>query len=113
MFAYAQALLVQISQSVACNGAHTIQERCARWLLKSHDRAGSDEFLLTQEFLSQMLGVRRASVTTASRTLQMAGVIEYERGRISVTGRPGLEDASCECYAVVKEEYRRLVTGDA
>jgi CRP-like cAMP-binding protein len=110
MLAYAQALFVQISQSVACNGVHAVQERCARWLLESHDRAGSDEFLLTHEFLSEMLGVRRASVTVAARTLQMAGVIEYERGRITVTNRLGLEEASCECYAVIKEEYRRLVT---
>jgi CRP-like cAMP-binding protein len=112
LFAYAQALLAQISQGVACNGVHAIQQRCARWLLESHDRAGSDEFRLTQEFLSEMLGVRRASVTVAARTLQVAGLIEYGRGRIKVTDRKGLEEASCECYGVIKEEYRRLVTPD-
>jgi CRP-like cAMP-binding protein len=110
MFAYSQALVAQISQGVACNGVHAIHERCARWLLESHDRARSDEFKLTQEFLSEMLGVRRASVTVAARTLQMAGLIEYRRGRITVTDRAGLEEASCECYGVIKEEYRRLVT---
>jgi CRP-like cAMP-binding protein len=111
LFAYAQALFAQISQGVACNGIHNVQERCARWLLESHDRAGTDEFLLTQEFLGDMLGVRRASVTVAAKTLQMAGVIEYRRGRITVTDRAGLEEASCECYGVIKAEYRRLVVG--
>jgi CRP-like cAMP-binding protein len=110
MFNYSQALFTQISQGVACNGVHSIQDRCARWLLEAHDRAGTDEFLLTQEFLSDMLGVRRPSVTVAARTLQKAGVIEYERGRITVTDRRGLEEASCECYRVIKAEYRRLVS---
>jgi CRP-like cAMP-binding protein len=109
MLAYSQALLLQISQGVACNAVHSIPERCARWLLESHDRAGSDQFLLTHEFLSDMLGVRRPSVTVAARTLQKAGVIDYQRGRISVLDRPGLEEASCECYQVIKDEYRRLL----
>jgi len=109
MFAYAQALFVQISQGVACNSSHSIQERCARWLLETHDRAGSDSFELTQEFLSDMLGVRRPSVTVAARTLQEAGIIHYERGRITVIDRPALEDASCECYGVISREYERLV----
>jgi CRP-like cAMP-binding protein len=112
MFSYAQALITQISQGVACNGAHSIQERCARWLLETHDRAGTDRFLLTQEFLSDMLGVRRPSVTVAARTLQKAGVIEYRRGLITVTDRVGLEEASCECYRVIRAEYRRLVRPD-
>jgi CRP-like cAMP-binding protein len=110
MNAYSQALFAQISQGVACNGVHSIQDRCARWLLESHDRAGSDQFMLTQEFLSDMLGVRRPSVTVAARTLQQAGVIEYERGRITVLDRRALEEASCECYRVITAEYRRLVT---
>jgi CRP-like cAMP-binding protein len=110
MLNYSQALLTQISQGVACNGVHSIQERCARWLLESHDRAGSDEFLLTQEFLSDMLGVRRPSVTVAARTLQKAGVIQYRRGRITVVDREGLEESACECYRVIKTEYRRLVS---
>jgi CRP-like cAMP-binding protein len=112
MFAYSQALFAQIAQGVACNGVHAILERCARWLLESHDRAGSDEFMLTQEFLSDMLAVRRPSVTVAARALQSAGVIRYERGRITVLDRPGLEEASCECYRSIKAEYRRLVTPD-
>lgn len=111
MFAYARALFAQISQGVACNGAHSIQERCARWLLETHDRAGGDRFELTQEFLSDMLGVRRPSVTVAARTLQQAGLIEYQRGQITVLDRSGLEQASCECYRVITEEYRRLVLG--
>jgi CRP-like cAMP-binding protein len=109
MLSYSQALIAQISQGVACNGVHSIQDRCARWLLETHDRAGSDQFLLTQEFLSDMLGVRRPSVTVAARTLQKAGVIEYERGRITVRDRRGLEEASCECYQVIKDEYDRLL----
>jgi CRP-like cAMP-binding protein len=112
MLAYTQALFAQISQGVACNGVHSIQERCARWLLETHDRAGSDQFTLTQEFLSDMLGVRRPSVTVAARTLQQAGVIRYERGRINVVDRRALEDASCECYRMIQQEYRRLVTAD-
>jgi CRP-like cAMP-binding protein len=109
MLAYAQALFAQISQGVACNGVHSIAERCARWLLETHDRSGSDQFVLTQEFLSDMLGVRRPSVTVAARTLQGAGLIEYERGRITITDRRGLEEASCECYRVITQEYRRLL----
>ncbi|HJS25562.1 MAG TPA: Crp/Fnr family transcriptional regulator [Actinomycetota bacterium] len=112
MLAYLQALFVQISQGVACNGVHPIQQRCARWLLESHDRAGSDDVQLTQEFLSDMLGVRRASVSVAARTLQLAGLIEYGRGHIKIVDRAGLEEASCECYSVIKQEYRRLVTPD-
>jgi CRP-like cAMP-binding protein len=112
MFSYSQALIAQISQGVACNGVHSIQERCARRLLEAHDRAGADEFLLTQEFLSDMLGVRRPSVTVAARTLQNAGVIQYRRGRITVVDREGLEEASCECYRAIKAEYRRLVSSD-
>jgi CRP-like cAMP-binding protein len=111
LFAYSQALFAQISQGVACNGSHSIQYRCARWLLESHDRAGEDRFLLTQEFLADMLGVRRPSVTLAARTLQQAGLIEYERGRITIKDRRGLEEASCECYRVVKTIYGRLLGG--
>src|SRR5712691_293765 len=112
MLAYSQALFAQISQRVACNAVHAIPERSARWLLECHDRAGSDRFMLTQEFRADMLGVRRPSVTVAARTLQAAGIIQYERGRITVMDRPGLEEASCECYRVVKDEYRRLVRPD-
>jgi CRP-like cAMP-binding protein len=110
MFNYVQALFTQISQGVACNALHNIQDRCARWLLETHDRAGSDRFLLTQEFMADMLGVRRPSVTVAARALQQAGIIRYSRGQITVLDRSALEAASCECYRVVQDEYQRLVT---
>jgi hypothetical protein len=94
---HAQALQEQTAQSVACNRRHSIEERCARWLLMTHDRVGSDQFPLTQDFLAFMLGERRASVTVAAGMLQQAGLIRYQRGRISVLDRARLEDASCEC----------------
>jgi CRP-like cAMP-binding protein len=105
---YAQVLLEQTSQSVACNRRHSIEERCARWLLMTHDRVGADEFPLTQDFLAFMLGVRRASVTVAAGMLQQAGLIRYRRGRIAILDREGLEAASCECYAVIERNYERL-----
>lgn len=106
---YAQALFSQISQQVACNGLHNVEERCCRWLLLTHDRVQTDEFPLTQEFLSQMLGVRRASVTLAAGTLQRAGLIDYRRGRMRIIDRQGLESASCECYQVIRDEFDRLL----
>jgi CRP-like cAMP-binding protein len=106
---YTQTLLNQISQSVACNRLHLVEERACRWLLQTHDRVDSDEFPLTQEFLSHMLGVRRASVSEVAATLQKAGLIRYHRGKIKVLDREGLEAASCECYQVVKDEYNRLL----
>jgi CRP-like cAMP-binding protein len=110
MLTYTQALFAQISQSVACNGAHEIQQRTAKWLLETHDRAGgADEFHLTQEYLSEMLGVRRPSVSVAAGTLQNAGLIEYRRGKITVLDRPRLEQASCECYEAVRTEFSRLL----
>jgi len=109
MFAYTQVVFAQISQSVACNGAHEIQQRCARWLLETHDRVEGDEIELTQEFLADMLGVTRPSVTVAARTLQNAGLVRYRRGHITVLDRAALEEASCECYAAVREEYERLI----
>lgn len=105
---YNQSLLVQAAQVAACNRLHPVEERCARWLLMTHDRVGRDEFLLTQEFLSQMLGVRRARVNVAAGILQRAGLIRYSRGRIRLTDRGGLEAASCECYGVLRTEYDRL-----
>ena len=99
----------QVSQGVACNGGHEIPQRTARWLLQTHDRANGDAFELTQEFLADMLGVTRPSVTVAARVLQRAGLIRYRRGSISVLDREGLEEASCECYAVITAEYDRLV----
>jgi CRP-like cAMP-binding protein len=106
---YAQALHDQTSQSVACNRRHEMEERCARWLLMTHDRVSSDTFALTHEFLASMLGVRRASVTVAAGILQKAGLIRYSRGKITVLDRAALEQASCECYRVVRERYERTV----
>ena len=106
---YAQALFSQVTQQVACNGLHSVEERCSRWLLLTHDRVGSDEFPLTQEFLAQMLGVRRASVSVAAGILQKAGFIRYSRGRVTVLDRGGLEHASCECYGIIRAEFDRLL----
>jgi CRP-like cAMP-binding protein len=106
---YTQALMIQISQGTACNRIHSIEERCARWLLLTHDRVGTDNFMLTQEFLSQMLGVRRASVNPIAATFQKAGFIEYSRGNIRILNRKGLESASCICYKIIREEYDRML----
>lgn len=109
---FTQALMTQLAQSSGCNRRHSIEERCARWLLMTADRAG-DSFDLTQQFLSQMLGVRRASVTVAAGVLQKAGLIEYSRGRIRVVDRARLEEASCECYGIIRFEQERLMGGCA
>ena len=106
---YTQALLNQISQSVACNSLHSVEQRCCRWLLVTHDRVKADQFSLTQELLSQMLGVRRASVSEVANTLQKQGLIRYSRGKMTILDRQGLESASCECYRVVKQECDRLL----
>jgi CRP-like cAMP-binding protein len=106
---YAQALLEQTAQSVACNRRHEMDERCARWLLATHDRVGGDAFPLTHEFLAAMLGVRRASVTVAAGMLQQAGLIRYSRGRVTILDRERLEEASCECYRVVRTQHARLL----
>ena len=105
---YSQALIGLIMQSVACNALHEVDQRCARWLLMTQDRAG-DEILLTQEYLATMLGVRRPSVTQVARRLQRAKLIEYRRGRITICNRSGLEKLSCECYQVVRALFDRLV----
>jgi len=107
---YIHTIFVQISQTAACNRAHSLSERLARWLLLTHDRLGRDEFELTHEFLARMLGTRRAGVSVAASTLRDAGVIGYTRGRVTVLDRKGLESASCECYRIVKAEYDRLAT---
>ena len=106
---YAQALLTQVGQSAACNRVHPIDERCARWLLMSHDRIVGDEIQLTQEFLAEMLGVRRAGVSRAAGLLKRRKVIDYRRGRIHVLDRKLLEKAACECYAFIRTEHDRLV----
>ena len=92
-----------LSQLAACHGLHEIEERLARWLLMVRDRLESDHFELTQEFLAEMLGARRTSVTLAAGTLQRSGLIRYSRGRIQVIDRPGLESAACECYPIVRD----------
>lgn len=106
---YTQAFLTQVAQTAACNGAHLVEERCARWLLMTHDRVDGDDFPLTHEFLAFMLGVRRAGVTVAMRSLQEAGLVRYTRGRVSISDRVGLEAASCECYRVVRAHFERLL----
>lgn len=105
---YAHGMINQISQITACNHVHSVQQRMCRWLLMTHDRVGSDEFHLTQELLAQMLCVRRPSVTVAAGMLQRAGLIQYQRGRIRVADRAGLEAASCECYETVRQATDRL-----
>lgn len=106
-----QVLLVQAQQSAACNASHTVEARLARWLLRSHDLSGDDVLQLTQEFLAQMLGVRRTSVTLVARTLQEAGLIKYRRGKVQITDLEGLREKSCECYETVKAQYDRLLNG--
>jgi CRP-like cAMP-binding protein len=105
------ALMNQIAQVTSCNKLHEVQERCARWLLQTHDRSSSDEFPLTQEFLAQMLGVHRPTVSVAAGMLQQAGLIEYSRGLITIKNRKGLERASCNCYQLIAGEYERLLGG--
>lgn len=113
---YNQALMMQLMQSTACNGLHSAEERCARWLLSSHDRAGQDEFHFTHEFVATMLGVRRPTVTLVAGSLQAAGLIEHRRGRVKILDRAGLEAVACECYRVTRTTVSRLLpelsTGD-
>lgn len=106
---FTQALFNFISQSALCNRVHSIEQRCCRWLLLTHDRVEADEFSLTHEFLSQMLGVRRAGVSEVAAKLQNAGFISYRYGKITVLDRAGLEATSCECYALIKAEFARLI----
>lgn len=108
---YTQALYTQVGQSSACNRKHGVEQRCARWLLMTHDRVEGDSFDLTQLFLSQMLGVRRATVSEAATALQARGLIEYTRGRITVLDRAGLEATACVCYAVIRAEFARMMDG--
>jgi CRP-like cAMP-binding protein len=105
---YTQATMVQLSQNVLCNRLHTTEERCARWLLQTRDRVGGDQFELTQEFLAQMLGVRRGTVSLTAGVLQQAGMIRYTRGRITVLDAEALHEAACDCYDIVQAEYQRL-----
>jgi len=109
MHRYAHAFFNQVAQSAACNHYHSLEQRCCRWLLMTHDRMHSDSFLLTQEFLAMMLGVQRTGVTAAAGALQRAGLIRYVRGNVTVIDRRGLERRACECYEVSKREFDRLL----
>jgi CRP-like cAMP-binding protein len=106
---YTQALIAQTSQTAVCNRHHSLDQQLCRWLLLSLDRLEGNELVMTQELIANMLGVRREGVTESATKLQNAGLIKYVRGRISVLDRAGLEKRSCECYAVVKKEYDRLL----
>jgi len=106
---YVQAVYTEISQGAACNRLHIVEGRLARWLLTVSDRLKSDDFPLTQEFIAQMLGVRRAGVTEAANTLSKAGMISYHRGQINILNREALEKTSCECYRVIQNEFARLL----
>jgi CRP-like cAMP-binding protein len=107
--AYARAFLGQALQTAACNSVHTVEQRCARWLLMSHDRRDGDTFALKQELLAKMLGVCRPTATVAAGALQRAGLIRYSRGVLTVLDRPGLAVASCECYRVIRDHFERLL----
>jgi CRP-like cAMP-binding protein len=109
--AHEQALFAQAQQSAACNVAHVIESRLSRWLLRAADLHGSHELPLTQEYIAQMLGVRRTSVTVVARTLQEAGLIRYRRGHIQLIDIPGLQETACECYQTVKLNYDALLHG--
>jgi len=106
---YTQALFGQISQAAACNRLHSSEERLSRWLLMRHDRVGADQFMITQEFLGQMLGARRSTVSVSAGILQRAGLIRYVRGHVTIVDRAGLEAVSCECYSVIRTELERVV----
>jgi CRP-like cAMP-binding protein len=106
---YTLSFMNQVAQSVACNRLHSLEARCARWLLMAHDRVDGDQILLTQESLSYMLGVHRPAVTLAAGVLQKAGYTGYMRGKISITDRRGLESASCSCYQSVREGFEALI----
>jgi hypothetical protein len=108
---YTQALITQMTQTAVCNRHHSLDQQLCRWLLLSLDRLQGSELVMTQELIANMLGVRREGVTEGALKLQQAGLIRYARGRISVLDRQGLEQRTCECYAVVKKEYDRLLPG--
>lgn len=109
MHRYTHALFNQVAQSAACNHFHSLEQRCCRWILMTHDRMESDEFLLTQEFLAMMLGVQRTGVSAAAGALQRAGFIRYSRGVVTILDRRGLRQGACECYGVSKREFDRLL----
>ncbi len=104
---YTQSVISQVAQGLACNQRHAVAPRCARWLLMAHDRVGADRFALTQEFLGQMLGARRPTVSVTAQGLQTLGLIRYTRGMVTVLDRAGLESAACTCYGVMEADYAR------
>jgi CRP-like cAMP-binding protein len=109
MLRYTQSLITQMAQTAVCNRHHSIDQQLCRWLLLSLDRLSGDHLIMTQELIANMLGVRREGVTEAAGRLQHQGVIEYNRGHITVLNRPKLEELTCECYKVVKRETDRLL----
>ncbi len=109
--AYSITMFIEVSQTAACNRLHPVEQRCARWLLMTHDRVDGDAFPITQEFLSEMLGVRRATVSVAEEKLQDAGLIRYSHGGMEVLDRPGLEAAACECYRIIRDRFDALAGG--
>jgi CRP-like cAMP-binding protein len=106
---YADALLAQIMQSVACNAAHPLEARLCRWLLTTQDRSGGDEIPLTQEYLAEMLGVQRTTVSGAARALQAQGLISYRRGSVQIKRRDLLEEKACDCYGSVEQHFREVL----
>lgn len=108
-FAYLHCYMAQMAQSAACNSQHSVEARFARWMLITHDRVEGDEFKLTQEFMAQMLGVHRPSVSLIANQFQLAGLIRYGRGQISILNREGIEDVCCECYGQVRDRFERLM----
>jgi CRP-like cAMP-binding protein len=106
---YTEALLAQTFQIVACNAVHPVEARCCRWLLSTHDRVGRDDLPLTHEFLAEMLGVQRATVSLITRTFQTAGLIQQRRGIIRITDRAGLEDVACECYGNIRRQFQKMI----
>jgi CRP-like cAMP-binding protein len=108
---YGETFLAQTFQTVSCNALHPVEARCCRWILSMHDRADGDTLPLTHEFLAEMLGVQRSSVSVVTRTLQTAGLIQQSRGSITVTDRAGLEETTCECYGKIRRVYQRLLPG--
>ena len=109
---YTRTVISHVSQVLACNQRHTVSRRCARWLLMAHDRVGADRFTLTQDFLGQMLGAQRPTVSITAHHLQELGLIRYSRGVITVTDRAGLESAACTCYDVMEDDYARAFAND-
>ena len=111
VLAYTRAFLIQVMQSVACNNTHNVRQRYARWVLMCHDRVEGHAFRITQEFLSEMLGVSRFSISAVASSFQRSGTLKYSRGVITIADRSHLEAASCECYMSVRRHYDWLIPG--